>query len=140
MWSVAKSKDDVTGEGHQFKLEEVTVDNDDEGKEIKSCVVVPDQSAQARQQKVPKLGRNQLIAHVGLKAPLSKSMDIDIEGAPPGRQCIGFEDALEIVSPLIKAQAKHQRQRAKEALDGLVSNGVMGMKGVWLWNNQTDQS
>jgi putative DNA primase/helicase len=140
VWSVAKSKDDVTGEAHQFMLETVPVDIDDEGKEIKSCVIVPDQSAQARQQKVPTLGRNQFIAHKALEDLLSKSVDIDKDGAPQGRQCIRFDEALEIVAPLIKVQAKHQRQRAKEALAGLVSNGVIGMKGDWLWGNQTYQS
>jgi hypothetical protein len=121
-------------------LEPVLVGSDDEGKEVKSCVIVPDQSAHARQQKVPTLGRNQLIAHKALEDPLSKSVDIDKDGAPQGRQCIRFDVALEIVAPLIKVQAKHQRQRAKEALAGLVSNGVIGMKGDWLWGNQTDQS
>ena len=39
-WSVAKSKDDVTGDAHPFKLKIVTVDIDDEGNEITSCVAV----------------------------------------------------------------------------------------------------
>jgi len=44
-WSVAKCKDDVTGDAHPFKLDIVPVGIDDEGDEITSCVIVPDDSA-----------------------------------------------------------------------------------------------
>jgi putative DNA primase/helicase len=47
VWSVAKSKDDVTGDAHPFKLEIVPVGIDDEGDEITSCVIAPDESAEA---------------------------------------------------------------------------------------------
>lgn len=39
-WSVAKSKDDVTGDSSPFRLEVVNVGFDDEGDEITSCVSV----------------------------------------------------------------------------------------------------
>ncbi len=40
-WSVAKCKDDVTGDAHPFKLAIVPVGIDDEGDEITSCVPLP---------------------------------------------------------------------------------------------------
>lgn len=135
VWSVAKSKDDVTGEAHQFMLETVPVGNDDEGKEIKSCVIVPEQSAQARQQKVPTLGSNQALALRALEGPLGQSVDIDKDGAPKGQPCLLFEHALAIVALLMPAEAKYKKQRAKEALTGLVNKDVVGMKGDWLWVN-----
>lgn len=136
-WSVAKSKDDVTGDVHPFRLEIVPLgnDDDDEGEEITSCVIFPDQSAQAIQKKMPTLGSNQLIARTALKEMLSKSVDVDKDGAPPGKPCISFDDALAIVASLMPAEAKHQKERAKVAITGLVGKDLMGMNGGWLWNN-----
>ena len=134
-WSVAKSKDDATGDKHQFNLEEVPVGNDDEGKVIKSCVIVPDQSAQASQKNGRTLGSNQTIANEALKEPLRQSVDTDKDGSPQGMPCISFEDAVAIVAPLIPVAAKHQKERAKDAITGLVGKNVMGTNGGWLWNN-----
>lgn len=139
-WSVAKSKDDVTGDAHPFKLEIVHVGNDDEAEAITSCVIVADEATQAIQKKMPTLGRNQAIAQKALQEPLSTSLEIEKDGAPPGRPCISFEDALAIVAPQILVAAKHQKGRAKEAIDGLVGKDVMGRHGDWLWNNQPDQN
>lgn len=138
-WIVAKSKDGEDGVSHAFKLENVLLGHDNDGDEITSCVVVPAASTQAIQKKTPTLGSNQLIAHNALKDPLSKSMDLDKDGAPPGSPCIRFNDALAIVAPLILVAAKHQRERAKAAITGLVGNATMGMKGDWLWDNQAHQ-
>ncbi len=134
-WSVAKSKDDATGDAHPFKLVIVPVGNDDEGDEITSCVIVPDESTQAIQKKMPTLGSNQSLAHKALGEPLRKSVHIGKDGAPQGRPCISFDDALLIITELMPVEAKHQKQRAKEAIAGLVRKGIMGMKGDWLWDN-----
>ncbi|MEO6421423.1 MAG: AAA family ATPase [Candidatus Nitrotoga sp.] len=134
-WSVAKCKDDVTGDAHPFKLEIVPVGNDVEGEAITSCVIVPDESTQAIQKKIPTLGSNQGIAHKALGEPLRMSQNIGKGGAPEGRPCITFDDALIVVAELMPVEAKHQKQRAKEAIAGLVRKGIMGMKGEWLWDN-----
>ena len=134
-WSVAKSKDDITGNTHPFKLAIVPVGNDDEGDEITSCVVVPDESAQAVQKKMPTLGSNQGIAHKALNEPLRKSPHLGKDGAPTGRPCITFDDAIVVIAELMPVETKHQKQRAKEAIAGLVRKGIMGMKGEWLWDN-----
>ncbi len=134
-WRIAKSKDGEDGASYPFKLKVVPLGHDNEGDKITSCVIVPDQSTQAIQKKIPTLGSNQDIAHKALEKLLSKSVDIDKDGAPERRPCISFDAALAIVTPLIPAEAKHQKQRAKEAIAGLVRKGVMGMKGDWLWAN-----
>lgn len=138
-WLIAKSKDGEDGASHPFKLDVVSLGLDNDGEEITSCVVVPDESTRAIQKKMPTLGSNQVIAHNALKEPLCKSVDIDKDGAPPGRPCISFDDALAIVAPLIPVAPKYQKERAKAALAGLVGKDVVGKKGDWLWENQSHQ-
>ena len=134
-WLIAKSKDGEDGASHPFKLEVVPLGHDDEGDEITSCVIVPDGSTQAIQKKMKTLGSNQGIANKALVELLLKSVDIDKDGAPPEGPCIKYDVALAIVTPLMPVEAKHQKERAKEAITGLVGKGVMGMKGDWLWEN-----
>lgn len=134
-WSVAKSKDDVTGDAHPFKLEIVPVGIDDEGDEITSCVAVPDDSAEAiKQAKRPTLRSNQKIANEALGEALRKSPHTGKEGAPQGRPCIQYADAVAIVAERIPADAKHKTSRAKVAITGLVERGFLAMKGDWLWD------
>ena len=134
-WSVAKCKDDVTGDAHPFKLEIVPVGIDDEGDEITSCVAVPDESAEAiKQAKRPTLRSNQKIANEALGDALRKSPHAGKEGAPAGRPCIQYTDAVAIVAERIPADAKHKTSRAKIAITGLVERGFLGMKGDWLWD------
>ena len=138
-WLIAKSKDGEDGASHPFKLEVVSLGRDNDGDEITSCVVVPDESARAIQKKMPTLGSNQVIAHNALKEPLSKPVNVDKDGAPPARPCIRFDDALAIVAPLMPVAAKYQKERAKAAIAGLVGKDIVGTKGDWLWDNQPHQ-
>ncbi|HUX64787.1 AAA family ATPase [Sulfuricella sp.] len=132
-WSVAKSKDDVTGDAHPFKLEIVPVGNDDEGEEITSCVAVPDESDEGMKARRTTLGANQKIAFDVLGEPLRKSSHIGKEGAPVGRPCLDYSEAVEIVAERMPTDAKHRKSRAISAIGGLVAKGYMGMKGEWLW-------
>jgi KaiC/GvpD/RAD55 family RecA-like ATPase len=138
-WVVAKSKDGEDGASHPFKLDVVSLGRDNDGDEITSCVVMPDESARAIKTKMPTLGTNQAIAHSALKESLSKSVDVGKDGAPPGRPCISQVDALAIVAPLIPVAAKYKKERAKTAIAGLVGKDLVGMKGDWLWDNQPHQ-
>ena len=134
-WSVAKSKDDITGDAHPFKLEVVELGTDDDGDEITSCVVVPDDSTEAiKQAKRPMLRSNQKIANEALGEALRKSPHTGKEGAPAGRPCIQYTDAVAIVAERIPADAKHKTSRAKVAITGLVERGFLAMKGDWLWD------
>ena len=134
-WSVAKSKDDVTGDAHPFKLDIVPAGTDEEGDEITSCVIVPDDSAEAiKQAKRPTLRSNQKIANEAIGEALRKSPHTGKEGAPTGRPCIQYSDAVAIVAERIPADAKHKTTRAKAAITGLVERGYLAMKGDWLWD------
>ena len=134
-WSVAKSKDDVTGDAYPFKLEIVPVGIDEEGDDITSCVIVPDDSGEAIQAKRNTLGANQKIARDVLGEPLRKSHHNGKEGSPKGRPCIDYTEAVELVAERMPTDAKHRKSRAISAISGLVSKGYMGMKGDWLWDN-----
>jgi len=133
-WSVAKCKDDVTGDAHPFKLEIVPVGIDDEGDEITSCVAVPDESTEANRKPKSALGANQKIARDVLGEPLRKSPHTGKEGAPTGRPCIDYTEAVELVAERMPTDAKHRKSRAISAIGGLVSKGYLGMKGEWLWD------
>jgi hypothetical protein len=135
LWSVAKSKDDVTGDAHPFKLDIVPVGTDDEGGEITSCVIVSDESGETIKTKRSTLGANQKIARDVLGEPLRKSQHTGKEGAPTGRPCIDYTEAVALVAERMPADAKHRKSRAISAIGGLVSKGYMGMKGDWLWDN-----
>lgn len=134
-WCVAKSKDDVTGDAHPFKLHIVPVGTDDEGEEVTSCVTVPDESAEANKAKRSTLGANQKIARDVLGEPLRKSPHTGKEGAPVARPCIDYSEAVELVAERMPTDAKHRKSRAISAIGGLVAKGYMGMKGEWLWDN-----
>lgn len=134
-WSVAKSKDDVTGDAHPFKLVIVPVGTDDDGEEVTSCVAVLDESAEAiKQAKRPTLRSNQKIANEAIGDALRKSQHVGKEGAPAGRPCIQYADAVAIVAERIPADAKHKTSRAKVAITGLVERGFLAIKGDWLWD------
>jgi putative DNA primase/helicase len=62
-------------------------------------------------------------------------VNIDKEGTPQGKPCLLFEQALEIVALSVAGEAKRKKQRAKEALTGMVERNILGMKGDWLWVN-----
>lgn len=134
-WFVAKSKDGEDGASHPFKLDVVPLGFDSDGDESTSCVIVATQSAQAIGKKTMTLGSNQAIAMKAVEDALSKSVDCGKDGAPSGRQCLNFDDALAIVTALMPVDAKYKKQRAKDALLGLVSKGLLGMKEDWLWGN-----
>ena len=132
-WSVAKSKDDETGTVHAFKLEIVTVAHDDEGEEITSCVAVPDESVDAvRLVRLP-VGGNQKIALDTLVEPLRNSKDFGKDGAPHGHPCIRLDDAIMTVSERMPCEAKRRPERARAAIASLISRGIYGLKGGWLW-------
>ena len=133
-WSVAKSKDDITGDAHPFKLEIVPVGKDDEGQDITSCVAVSDDSREVNTKRRPTLSKNQKIARDVLGEPLRKSPHFGMGGAKLSQPCIFYDTALEVVAEHMPTDAKHRKTRASAAIGGLVANGYLGMKGDWLWD------
>lgn len=134
-WVNVKVKDGKDGNAHPFKLKVVELGIDEDGEKITSCVIVPDDSAEAiKQAKRPTLRSNQKIANEALGDALRKSTNFGKEGAPPGRPCIQYADAVAIVAERIPADAKHKTSRAKVAITGLVERGFLALKGDWLWD------
>ena len=105
----------------------------EEGEKITSCVASPDDcTAIIKQVKLP-TGVNQKIAINALDESLSISTDFGMEDAPSNRPCIRLDFALSIIAERLVADAKHRNQRAKESLNGLITNQFFVLKGDWLW-------
>lgn len=132
-WSVAKSKDDETGLEHVFNLDIVSVGVDDDGDEVTSCVVIPDATTAAIKKMTFPSGANQRTAVEVLANPIRDSPDVGKGGAPDGKRCITFLAAMDLVADCMPGDAKHQRQRAKEAITGLIKKGVFVLGGDWIW-------
>jgi len=133
-WSVAKCKDDVTGDSHSFKLEIVPVGNDDKGDEITSCVIVVDESSKAINQRKNGLGANQKIAQDILEVLLRDSTFNKVNVAPKGKKCIDYNDAVARISKHMTVDDKHKKQSAIRALNSLIANGLLYKKENWLWD------
>lgn len=132
-WSLAKSKDDATGNPHSFKLEVVTLGTDEHADFITSCVAVADTlEHDIRRVKLPVKG-NQKIALDALNEALRSATDFGEAGAPQGCPCVKLDEALGLVTERIVCDSKHKTSRAREALQGLVSRGIFRKEGVWLW-------
>jgi hypothetical protein len=129
-WTIAKSKDEMTGTLHRFRLEIVTVGLDDEHDEITSCVAVPDESVKAIEQvKLPQGGNQKLV--LDALRPLFRA-DVT-EGAPPVRPCIELESAVIAGAAKLTCPTDKRTSRAREAITGMVSRGVLGCNEGWLW-------
>lgn len=133
-WRVAKSKDDETGTGEAFQLAVVPLGDDEHGDPITSCVVLPDETAQTLKRTKLPIGGNQKIALDVLAEPLRNSLEIGKTDAAEGRPCIRLDRAISMVAErMVCDQSKHKTARAKEAVKGLVTRGILGVKGDWLW-------
>ena len=134
-WLIAKSKDGEDGEAHPFKLEVVELGIDEDGDPVTSCTIKELDATDATGKKRPALGKNQKIARDALGKPLKEATAFGMDGAPANRPCINYDAAIDVVAERMPTDASHRKQRAREAISGLVASGYMGMKGDWLWDN-----
>lgn len=134
-WIVAKSKDSEDGASHPFSLEAVAVGIDEDGKPITSCVIVSNPPRSAIKMKIPPLAKNQTIALNALKISLSNGIDSSNEGTLLAEPSLGYEEAVEIIATHMPTVAKHKKERAKEALDGLVRKNVARVDEHRVWLN-----
>lgn len=132
-WRIAKAKDGADSEGHPFKLNVVEIGYDEDGESITSCVIEELEHAAVVVKRALPSGGNQRIAWNSLGEILRNATYFGEAGAPAGRPCVRLEDAIEAVAPLIPTDKKHQRQRANEAISGLVSRGSLGHRDGWIW-------
>jgi len=132
-WKVGKAKDGADGEAHPFRLEVVDLGDDDEGEPLTSCVVRPDESPeQLTRARLPK-GGNQKIVLDALGDLLRKSSAFGRAGAPAPRPCVELEAAIESVAPRLTCEPVRRKERARQAITGLVASGVLCCRESWLW-------
>ena len=133
-WTVAKSKDDITGEAHPFVLEVVPVGTDDDGEEITSCVVQPvDDIDNAMRRIFPPKSGNQKIIWEALQDAFIKHGTFGKSSAPLGRPCLTLEDAIDKTCDRLLCEPKRQKERTQSALTGLVTRGLLEHREGWLW-------
>ena len=136
-WKVAKSKDGQDGDAQPFKLQIETLAIDDHGEAITSCVVVRDTAAQdVRAVKLPQGGNQKVVLEV-VGDLLKKAGPFNTPGAPatcpPGRPAIELEESLGRIAERLTVAPDRKAERAREAVTGLVSRGVLGCDKGWIW-------
>jgi putative DNA primase/helicase len=131
-WLVAKSKDGEDGTAHSFKLRVVELGNDESGQPVTSCVVAPDTcAAEVKRAKVPQGGHQRIVWDA--LGPLFAKGGTGVPGAPTVRPCIELEAAIVAAAGRLTCDQKRRTERAREAITGLVSRGLLGCVDGWLW-------
>ena len=133
-WKVAKSKDDADGQTHPFRLRIVDLGEDDDGERITSCVVEPERPEEAARAR-PRLprGGNQKIVYDALGPLLRASVSFGKAGAPATRPCLPLDDAIAGTRDRLAVSPDRRTERARQALTGLTSSGVLGCNEGWVW-------
>lgn len=136
-WKVAKSKDGQDGAAHPFKLQIEVLGVEETGEAITSCVVVRDTAAQdVRAVKLPQ-GGNQRVVLDALRELLQKAGPFTTPGAPdtcpPGRPAVELEVVLPRLAERLTVAPDRKTERARDAITGLVSRGVVGCDKGWIW-------
>ena len=131
-WNVAKSKDGADGDAHPFKLEIETLGIDAYGDPITSCTVRMDTNTDdVKRVKVPQ-GGNQRLVYEGIRGMFKDGIS-GKAGAPPLRPCIELEAAVTTGAARLTCPSDKKTSRARDAIAGLVSRGVLGLNEGWLW-------
>ena len=131
-WCCAKSKDGAEGSARPFRLEVKTLGVDEYGDPITSCVVRADTTAADIQRAKLPQGGNQKLVYEGIRQ-LFKDGHIGKPGAPPLRPCIELEAAVTAGASRLSCEQFRRASRARDAITGLVSRGVLGLNEGWLW-------
>lgn len=131
-WKVAKAKDGADGDAHAFRLEVETLGTDDYGDPVTSCTIRVDTSEEdVKRVKLPQ-GGNQKLVYEGIR-DLFKDGKTGKTGAPMLRPCIELEAAVTAGALSLTCEQHRRTTRAREAITGLVSRGVLGLNEGWLW-------
>lgn len=131
-WKVAKAKDGQDGDARPFKLEVETLGIDEHGDPVTSCTVRADTSiTDVQRVRVPQ-GGNQKLVYDGIRG-LFKDGVTGKPGAPPLRPCIELESAVTAGAARLTCASDKKTSRARDAITGLVSRGVLGLNEGFLW-------
>lgn len=130
-WRLAKSKDGEDGRAHAFQLEVIELDPDQDGDRVSSCVVNPAVGPQLKKPKTPQGGNQKLVWDA--LCPLFAAGQAGVPGAPQSAACIDLEAAITAGSLRLACPNDKRRARARDAITGMVSRGLLGLHGGWLW-------
>jgi putative DNA primase/helicase len=133
-WLIAKAKDGEDGQAYPFKLEVVEIGTDEDDDTVTSCTIKELDANDPSGKKKPALTKNQKIACDALGKPMKEATSLGMDGAPAGRPCINYDAALYFVAERMPTDSSHRKQRAREAIAGMVTKGYLGMKGGWIWD------
>jgi hypothetical protein len=124
-WHVAKNKDDIDGKSYFFKLEQVTLGMDEDGELITSCVATPDIFSKSQANKPKPRGPQQAIALMVITRLIQNS-------AKSSTQHIGrikTSEAIKEVGDSLLVEDKRRAERAKTAINGLLSLNLLTQDG-----------
>ncbi|MBD5801320.1 hypothetical protein AZOA_07330 [Azoarcus sp. Aa7] len=133
-WRIAKAKDGEDGKAHPFRLEVVQIGVDEDGDDITSCVVQPDEgSAGSSKKGLPPNSANMRIALDAVSAALKDSHKYGQAGAPAVRPCLPYEAGVTAAADVLPVAEKRRKERAEQALMALVARKHLMHREGWLW-------
>ena len=132
-WNLIKQKDGPDGLKHSFNLQEVALGTDMDGDPISSCCV--SEVGEVFTNVLVPQGANQRIVMEAL-APLFEAGSTGIEGTPPDSSSIDIEQAVLAAASKLTCPSDKRNTRARDAINGMVSRGVLGSHEKWLWKRR----
>ncbi len=131
-WHLAKARDAEDGVAGAFLLKKVELDPDSKGRPRSSVVVVETEMPAEKPVSREPAYKNQKIVLGLLKEHLS-GIEAMADGEPA---TIAFDQAVDLVKDSIDATRKHQKERAQDAIRGLIKgaylseqDGVLSLPG-----------
>jgi putative DNA primase/helicase len=134
-WNLVKQKDGPDGLKHSFNLLEVALGTDIDGDPISSCCVNEVDADELFTNVSMPQGANQKIVMEAL-ASLFDAGSTGIEGTPPDSLSIDIEQAVLVAASKLTCPSDKRNTRAREAISGMVSRGVLGSHEKWLWKRR----
>ncbi|MEJ1165560.1 AAA family ATPase [Variovorax sp. CCNWLW186] len=120
-WKLVKSRDSEDGVQGAFLLEPVEVRIDSKGRPVNSIVVVPTDLPEEPERANAPAHKNQSIALTCLQA------HFEMQEVAEDSDMVSIDRtvAIEVVKEVMDAGPRHRKQRAAEAIDGLVKGGFL---------------
>ena len=132
-WRVERAKDGPESDPWPFTLSVVELGEDEDGDPLTSCVIEPREREETPRTKRKPPGGNQKLALKAIEVALKASGEYGQGGAPEFRPCISFDKAIEVTAAVLPVEKDRQRERARLAIQGLVSGGLLAYREEWIW-------
>jgi hypothetical protein len=136
-WRIDKSKDGKGDTAHPFRLETVEVGQHEDGEQITSCAVIPEQGmSEFHRFRPPTSGNQRLVwdapvdplAQAGPPAPSELP-----PGVPTGIPVLALGVALGRIRERMVCDAKRRNERAQAALTALQAKGLIRVEAGFVW-------